>query len=187
MTNSVAIPHERDGSEAVGFGSYRILETFGDRASPGVVDDVDVKFERALQDFPELISETVSIGYLDQDDVEDGTKGRAWFNNRLIFLPAKQWTSFITVYHELGHLGIAVRDDRGEDVPKTSEEFCSIFAMTRMPVELIDEHRIPYLGEPSVPKEEWPEICEDALEYREERGANSHYIQRCKEWLEVKS
>ena len=37
-----------------------------------------------------------------------------------------------------------------------------------MSPEVIDESRIPYLGKPSVPREEWPGICRRALEYRED-------------------
>ena len=52
-------------------------------------------------------------------------------------------------------------------MPLTSEEFCSIFAMSRMPPELIDENRIPYLGIPKIPIEYVPVLCKKALEYRE--------------------
>jgi len=51
-----------------------------------------------------------------------------------------------------------------------------------MPPTAIDESRIPYLGEPSAPAEEWPEICRRALRYRED---HHQYIQQCKEWLGV--
>jgi hypothetical protein len=45
-----------------------------------------------------------------------------------------------------------------------------------------DGVEIPILGEPDVPKDEWPAICQDALEYREN---NRNYIQQCKEWLAI--
>jgi len=54
--------------------------------------------------------------------------------------------------------------------------------------ELADVHLLgeasarDILGEPTVPKEEWPEICERALEYREN---NHDYIQQCKRWLGI--
>ena len=36
MMNTVSIPHERDGDDVVGYGSYRILETFS-----GPADEAD--------------------------------------------------------------------------------------------------------------------------------------------------
>ncbi|QCC57352.1 hypothetical protein [Natrinema thermotolerans] len=185
MTNTVSIPYERDGNDVVGFGSYRILETFAgpaDEADDPVLEDIRRKVMRAMEDFPELTGKTVTVGRLDPDE---DVLGQAQFWNLLIKFPVESLTSWRTVYHELAHLAIHVRNQRGEDVPPTSEPFCSIVGISRMPIKLIDDDRISYLGRPDVPREEWPEICQRALEYREERGANSHYIQQCCDWLEI--
>lgn len=162
--------------------SFRVLDTFADAADEEIVADIRSKTGRALQAFDELAGKTVTIGRLDPD--EDAA-GRAWFYNLVTLYPVDSRTSMMTVYHELAHLAVHVRRMRDEDVPITSEQFCSIFAVARMPPEHIDRDRIAYLGYPDAPREEWPEICRRALQYREENGANSHYIQRCQEWLGV--
>lgn len=183
MTDTVSIEHQRDGEDVVALGSYRLLETFSGPAAEvdeKIVEDVRRKMRRALQDFPELANKTVTVGRMDPD--EDAL-GQARFWNLMVLFPVDRFTYFQTVYHELAHLAIHVRNQRGEDVPITSEEFCSLFAIARMPVDRIDEDRIAYFGEPSAPKEEWPEICQRALDYRDENGAHSHYIQRANEWL----
>ncbi|WP_324757068.1 hypothetical protein [Haloarcula montana] len=179
------ISYDEHGEDVVGLGAYRVLETFTDAAADtdeAIVEDVRRKMRRALQDYPALAHKTVTIGRLDPDE---DVLGRARFWNLLVLYPTDRYTSFQTVYHELAHLAIHIRDQRGEDVPPTSEEFCSIFAIARMPPEFLDEDRIAYLGHPSAPQKEWPEICERALEYRDENGVNSHYIQRAREWLGV--
>ncbi|QLH82473.1 hypothetical protein [Halosimplex pelagicum] len=181
----VRIEHECDGQEVVGFGAYRVLETFDDAASEGVREDVRNRVARAMEDFPELAHEVVTVVRLDPDFEPDDVNGRAGMSNRLVYLPAEERSWMMTVYHELAHLAIHIRDTKGDDVPPTSEEYCSIFAVARMPPELIERNYISYLGEPGPPQEEWPEICRRALAYREENGANSHYIQRAREWLGV--
>lgn len=169
----------------------RLLPRPGDlrgTADGEIVDDVREKTAYALKAFPELAGKTVNVGRLDLDQHTgdpETLNGQAFKTNLLVTYPVDRPTSFITVYHELAHLAIGQLDKSGEDVPVTSEEFCSIFAVSRMPVGTIDEQRVPYLGRPSRPAEKWPEICQRAIEYREERGANSHYIQRAREWLEV--
>ena len=41
-----------------------------------------------------------------------------------------------------------------------------------MLLEAVDEDRAPYLGEPLVPSEEWPEGCQRTLEYRKSNRSN---------------
>jgi len=176
------IPYQKDGQDIVSLGAYRVLETFDEAADEWrepIRDDIRAKMKRALTDFPELAHRAVTVGRMDPDA---DAAGRARFWNLMVLFPVDRVTSFTTVYHELAHLAIHIRNERGEDVPITSEEFCGIFGVARMPTELIDEDRVPYLGEPSVPKEEWPEICERALEYRED---HHDYIKQCEKWLGV--
>ena len=181
----VGIPYKRDGQEVIGPGAYRLLETFTGPAAETdgeIVDDIRAKMKLALQDFPELAHKTVTVGRLDPD--EDAV-GQARFWNLVVLFPIDRYTSFQTIYHELAHLAIHIRNEEGEDVPITSEEYCSLVGIARMPANRLDEDRIAYFGHPSVPKEEWPKICQRALDYRAENGANSHYIKRASEWLEV--
>lgn len=181
-SEKVEIPHERDGESVIGFGAYRVLESFDRAASEDLRDDVRRRLHRAMRDFPELAHETVTVARLDPDRTPDGVTGQAGVLNRLVYLPTEHHSSMQTVYHELAHLAIEIQDEQGEDVPTTSEEYCSILAVSRMPADLIERDDISYLGQPSVPQSEWPEICQRALEYREE---HHDYIQQCKQWLGI--
>ena len=182
MTDTVPIDYERDGREVRGLAAWRILEHFGGEADDEILESVRERMPVALRDFPALAHETVNVGLLYENA---DANAQAFGYNRLICLPPDEYTTNVTLWHELAHVAIRVRHENDEPVAKSSEGFCSIFAVARMAPEVIDEDRVPYLGNPSVPKAEWPEICRDALEYRAERGANSHYIQQCKEWLEI--
>ena len=179
MSQRVGIDYERNGREVRGLAAWRVLEHFGGQAAEDVLESVKQRLPVALKDFPALAHETINVGVLYENA---DAQAQAFGYNRLICLPPDEHTTNITLWHELGHVAIRVRHENGEDVAKTSEEFCSIYSVARMPPEVIDEDRVPYLGEPSVPREEWPDICQRALEYREERR---NYIQQCKEWLEI--
>jgi len=177
-----SIPYQKDGADVVGVGAYRLLATFTGPASEydeKLPDDIRSKMQRALDDFPELVGKTVTVGRLNPD--EDAA-GRAMFFNLLVLYPVDSVTSWTTVYHELGHLAIHVRNQRDEDVPITSEEFCSIFSVARMPTALRCTRCGRGQSGASAPREEWPEICQRALAYREE---NHDYIKQCREWLGV--
>lgn len=179
MSNRTAIPYDED---RVGFAGWRILERFGEKADAEVLESLRSRLPRALSEFPTLGTETINVGILYEGaDAE----AQAFGYNRLICLPPEKHVSNITLWHELGHIAIRVRYEAGQDVAKTSEEFCSIFSVARMSKGAIDEDTIPYLGEPDVPKDKWPDICRRGLQYREENGANSHYIKKTEEWLEI--
>lgn len=187
MTETVTISLEDTDHEGIAAqAAFRVLETFAAAAADvdkPVVEDTKIRLRHALKAFPELAHHTVTVGVLDPKAVEErDILGRARERNNLVLLPADRLTHFQTIYHELGHLAIHRLDEDGEDVPTTSEPFCSIFSIARMPQEYIDQDYIAYLGTPAVPSEEWPEICRRALSYRE----HSHdYIQQCKAWLEI--
>lgn len=177
--NKTAIPHERNGNDVVGFGAWRVLEHYGGQADEDVLESVKKRLPIALRDFPALAHETINVGLLYENA---DAQAQAFGYNRLICLPPDEHTTNVTLWHELGHVAIRVRHENGEDVAKTSEEFCSIYSVSKMPPEAIDEDRVPYLGEPSVEREKWPEICQRAIEYRED---HRNYIQKCKEWLKI--
>lgn len=172
-----------------GVGSYRILDSVERRLSDAWLQDLKRRLYQAIQYFPELDSETVTVGVNQDPQNRDYDRWNPYASaesvNFLIRIPTHEEVSNVTLFHELAHLAIHVLDVPGEDVPASSEEFCSIFAIARQPVQLIDEDRIPYLGSPRAPFCDWPAICQDALAYRDERGTNSHYIQNCRERLEV--
>lgn len=181
--NSVADP----GAAAV--GTYRILESVRERLDDETFDDLQRRLGMALTHFPELAGETVTVACRRRPEGDESSWNpwaEAEFVNRLIRVPTHERIDTDAIFHELAHLAIAIRDERGEPVPKTSERFCSIFAIARQPAHTIERDEIAYLGEPAVPPAEWPRICERALEYREEHGAGSHYAVRAEEWLGIR-
>lgn len=179
MSETVPIKHERNGQDVTGMAAWRVLEHFGAQADEDVLESIKKRMPVALRDFPALAHETVNVGVLYENT---DAQAKAFGYNRLICLPPDEPTTNITLWHELGNVAIRVRYEGDEDVAKTSEEFCSIYSVARMPPGVIDEERVPYLGEPAVPSEEWPRICQRALEYRKN---NRNYIQQCKGWLQI--
>lgn len=181
-TEKVSIPSGEDEDFICSLGAYRVLESYGYAVEKETVDSVKRMMKGALTHYPELAGKTVNVGVIPDTDF---AYARAFVKNWFIALPAYEdgrrpvWD---LVYHELAHIAIEVRYERGEDVPHTSEEYCSLFALSRMPDHRIERDDIDYIGEPSVPKEEWPGICERALGYRED---HHNYIQKAREWLGV--
>ena len=162
-----------------------MLETWDDHASGELEplrEDVRTRLPRALEDWPELSAETVTVARLDPKHDDTNVNAQAGMVNRIIYLPANTVTSWVTFYHELGHLAIQVRNENGADLPHTSEEFCSIFSMARMPKSLVDTDYVPYLGRPALRPQRWPYVCQKALDYREN---HRDYIQQAKDWLRV--
>jgi hypothetical protein len=151
-------------------------------------NDVDLNMARQMlrkvcQLFPELSTETVYVGVTHGEISYHGEPfAMADPYNMMIFVQADNFREYQVLFHELEHLVIEQEDSNGKDVPVTSEEYCSIRAVARMPPDMVYRDDIAYLGEPDAPKEEWPDICQRALEYREEKR---NYIQKCKEWLEI--
>jgi hypothetical protein len=159
--------------------SYRIIESLETRLAAAELAGLKQRLGAAVRYFPELNDTTVTVAWKPEDH---SWYAEADWENDIIYLPAHEPCPAVTIFHELGHLTIYRLDERGADVPVTSEEFCSIFSVARMPPSAIDRDHIAYLGEPSVPREEWPEICQRALEYRTD---NHDYIKQCTEWLEI--
>lgn len=184
-TERVNIPSGDDDEWVMGMGAFRILEAYASALNDDTLESLRRMMTGALTHFPELTGETVNVGQIPETDF---SYARAFVKNRFICLPAYDpghrpfWD---IVYHELGHVAIEIRRERGEDVPHTSEEYCSIFAVSRMPVHRIERDNIDYLGTPTAEVDEWPIICQRALDYRQENGPGSHYIKRCREWLGV--
>ena len=167
--------------------SYRILESLRSRAEY----DLDVlrdQLKLACDHYPQLGGRTVTVGCR-QSPGSDHSLFTPYASaepvNYYIRLPVETQPSHQVVFHELAHLEIYERERFGAALPESSEEFCSIYTVARMPSDILFRDDIAYLGEPSVPKDEWPAICRQALEYRDRNGANSHYIKKCREWLGV--
>ena len=135
------------------------------------------KLDRALDYFPEVIP-PIYIG------ITDTNRFLATVNpsNQIIFWRLDDEPTYITAFHEIAHIAVYLHNKTAtEKWPKT-EEFASIFAISRMPPELVDEARVPYIGVINEPdKGKLPELCRKALEYRN-KGHN--YIQFLRKQLE---
>lgn len=146
--------------------------------------DVRQWLKTGFKQFPELSDRTVYVGITHEEITFHGEPhAMADPYNNIIYLNAGCMAEgYQTLCHELMHLLIYKEDENGRDRPKTSEEYCSIRTIAQMDADMLYRDDIAYLGEPDVPKDEWPAICQDALEYREN---NRNYIQQCKEWLAI--
>lgn len=165
--------------------TFRVLDSVNRRLDPDAMDDLVARVSQALHHFDALTGETVTVACRwnpDGDHNRFNPYAEADPVNRLIRIPTHERCSNVTIFHELAHLAIHIEVEEGADLPHTSEEFCSLYAIARQPADLIDEGRIPYFGNPEPPREEWPSICQRALEYREEHHA---YIKQAEEWLGV--
>ena len=127
----------------------------------------------ALRYFPELENEVIYVGL---DRYHDG---RADTLNNIVFFNPEKPPSFVTVFHELMHLAVAVLRRKGVRVPK-SEQYVSIAAIARMPPELFDEKCIPYVIDeiPENLERKIPELCRMALEYRKHRRDYVKFLKR---------
>lgn len=163
--------------------SYRMLDALRDKMSHEAARDLGKRVSEATRAFPELADQTITIARVKPNkEYWNDPIAVADPYNRIVYFQSDQYTSNMTIYHELGHLAIRVGNENGADYPLTSEPFCSIFSVSRMPPKAVDEQRIPYLGKSPKGTEQFPAICRRALEYREN---NRNYIQQCKEWLEI--
>ncbi|KOX93278.1 hypothetical protein AMR74_16555 [Halorubrum tropicale] len=167
--------------------SYRVLESLRSRVEYDLGDLRD-QLKLACEHYPQLGGRTVTVASRRSPGADHShftPHASAEPLNRIIRLPVETRPSYQTVFHELAHLEIYERERFGAALPASSEEFTSIYTVARMPHDVLYRDDIAYLGEPSAPKDEWPAICRQALEYRDRNGANSHYIKRCREWLGV--
>lgn len=166
--------------------SFRLLDTYTATLEDAHVTTVKKQLQTALKQFAALDGHTVTVGRIPPSvEMRGDPLARAHPYNHLIMLPTGKAPTNMTVWHELAHCAIYQRYQDGEDVPRTSENYTSLYAVARMEPDWIFEDYIPYYGEPEVPKEEWPEVAQRALRYRAENGANSHYRQKAVEWFDI--
>lgn len=186
MSGEVAEPHRvgidlPDDHDALRAGSaYRLLEAYAHHAEEDIYEDTRARVSIAMQKFPEFASETISIA---AREPWDDKLGRANMRNRIVYLPTEHASTFVTVFHELAHLAIQIRDEQGKDVAPSSERYTGLFGVARMPSERVDECRIPYFGDGSdyaVEGEALPRVAAHALAYRQN---NHDYHQQALRWL----
>ena len=130
------------------------------------IDDLKFKLEKSLQYFPELQNNTVYIGIV---KIRINTIGYANVDNNMIAFKWDIEPKYITIFHELMHL---IQFDNN-DLPKT-EEWNSIYAVSRMPIELVDDN-IPYVCHEEIPFCLLADCCRESVKYRE--AGNRNYIQ----------
>jgi len=133
---------------------------------------------------PELAGETIYVG-ITHDNISYHGEPYAMADpyNRIIYLNKSSMVEgYQTLCHELMHILIRKEVEEGKDRPITSEEYCSIRTIATMDADLLYRDDIAYLGTPDAPKDNWPEICQQALNYRDD---HRNYIQKCKEWLKI--
>ena len=136
--------------------------------------ELGIMLREAAKFFPELDDETIYVGVLDGPETH---LGRADSVNNIVFFNPKVRPSYVVVFHELAHLVVAKLRREGVNVPKT-EEYISVFACARMPNELFDTDHLAYIYEP-IPKEHThkiPDLCREALRYREHRRDYIKYL-----------
>ena len=176
-----------DGLELDPRPRYTCFESFEDYVEPEMASplaDVREWLEAGLNQFPELAGEHIYIGITHEDITYHGEPhGMADPYNRIVYLNRGCMSEgYQTLCHELMHILIRKEIENGKDRPKTSEEYCSIRTIAQMEADMLYRDDIAYLGEPDVPKDEWPGTCEKALDYREK---HRDYIKQCKEWLAI--
>ena len=98
-------------------------------------------------------------------------------NNLVSFSPERRPT-YVTIFHELMHLV----QYHAPDMPSKSEEFCSIYAMARMPEHLVDKPEIPYIVADFPYSGLLPGLCRKATRYRAK--GNRDYVRYLKRKLE---
>jgi hypothetical protein len=165
--------------------SYSFLPAFEDyiEDSDADLDDVREMFQRVVPHFTELAGQTIYVGMTHEECTFHGEPyAMADPYNMMVYLNTDSLTEYQTLFHEFAHLQIYYENQNGADHPQTSEPYCSILAVSKMPPDMVYREHIAYLGEPDVPNEEYPGICQRALEYRE---SHRNYIQKAKEWLEI--
>ena len=165
--------------------TYRVLDTYDETLSDEGQKLLRRQLRRTLPRFDALAGTTVTVARMppSKDTLrEPHALAQPW--NRIVQFQPAETPSNMTLFHELAHLAIFEKEQAGHDLPRYSEEFCSLYALVRMKPGEIFAERIPYFGEVEAPIDEWPEIAEAALEYRAERGYNSHYVQHARDLFE---
>lgn len=176
----VGIDYPPDHDALRCFGSYRVLEAYAHHADEDVFEDTRKRVSIAMRRFPEFGGEAITIA---AREPWDHKLGRADMRNRIVYLPTEHASSWITVYHELAHLAIQIRDERGDDVAPSSERYTGLFGVARMPTEHVDEQRIPYFECSYCRTPEYlPVVARHALAYRQ---AHHDYHQQAIRWLEA--
>lgn len=164
--------HRRDPP----FVHIRLLESVVDQMSPGLQESLLNRLRTVTASFPALDGGSVTVAKKRPDSELLGSPvAQADPHNNIVFVPVDEYTFTDTLYHELAHLAVHERVRAGEDHPRTSEPYTSLYALARMDADEIEMNVIPYVGAPTVPKAEWPEIAQTALD---ERGEWHAYIQR---------
>jgi hypothetical protein len=171
-----------DGGLVPNHATFTLLDSYTDTLEDADIGAVKRQLQPALRGFPELNGRHVTVGRIPPSvEMYNDPVARARPYNYFIELPPGRRPTNMTLYHELAHLAIYDRYEAGDDVPRTSEEYTSLYALARMDPGDIYDDRIPYFGKVDASTDDWPMIAQDALDYRRENGKNSHYLEYARE------
>ena len=132
----------------------------------GFIDKVNY----ALDFFPELHNRTVYIGAANRE-TSDSTYAYVDVENFILFFNMGAYVRLINrglglmglnvcVFHELMHIVVNIKK-----LPRT-EQYCSVYAMARMPNDIVDHDEILYITENGDRKVN-ADLCRKAVEFNE--------------------
>lgn len=125
--------------------------------------------QNALSYFPEI--QQIKIGCIGHKGGYKLTNGIACYKDMSVSFPFHKIPSYITIFHELGHILQFLR------VAPSGEQQASIYGLSRIPISLCDGDYIPYLGR--IPRELIPSFCASVL--AQKASGTAHYLQ----WAET--
>ncbi len=142
-------------------------------------DEIECKVKKAVIFFPELTEDITLIRFGHSKLGSKWAVAYADYNKKEIGFNVKWNISMQTIFHELGHfLQRSVKE-----IP-SGEQACSIYALARMPEELVDDCEIPYIG--YVPELKIPYYCQLGLKLRNE-NKERRYIKKLVEIIKIDS
>ena len=139
--------------------------------------DIFLKVVRSMKFFPELKNQKIYLGISGWVKKNEKNIASADFENNILMFNVNREISYVTVFHELMHFV-----QYQSNLPRT-EEYCSIYAMARMPPHLVDQDIIPYIGKGH--KSYNADLCRESVNYRE--NGHRKYIQYLKNRLMIEN
>jgi hypothetical protein len=142
-------------------------------------DEIECKVRQAIVFFPELTGDITLVRFGHSKIGSKWAVAYADYAKKEIGFNVKWNISMQTIFHELGHfLQRSIKE-----IP-SGEQACSIYALARMPEELVDDCVIPYIG--CVPESKIPYYCQLGLKLRNE-NKERRYIKKLVEIIKIDS
>ena len=135
--------------------------TFTKKASTNFTDKYKQRIVDIFKYFPELHNEIVYVGWIAPHGWARGCCSANASGNRRLKISLQPNEKNLTIAHEFTHL-LQVRKKEELAIPG-GERACDIWALTRLPVELIDDYP-SYIGNTHQMRKHWNTIKEKARE-----------------------